>query len=375
MAAKVVMVAVPTVLGIASIRVYTVKDIPADQLVTREKLNIYTRLPQSARTQFVPESPGVVESGLTAARESLLPFIQAVKGACVSVKRGTVSLYRAGEDAYYYLKDPPPGFLPRFGTVTMAGLLGMFLARKGSRFKRLVIPLGLMSAGASVCYPAQTVAVLKVTGKKAYAAGQWSSAAVSSLLTSKETVASQSAAETNPESTVAEGPSDPNSSADPLMQSATISDPEVTSAACVPDWDETAVGVTAEEESSVTLTETPTAQDHTQTTAGSASAFTDDPAYTSSAAETREAVSAESSPSSEDTPPPKASGDSAAPFAESAGDRGPVAAVEQTLTPPPPVHQPTTENSKEGSGFKADPVLMDFGQSSPEDEDLYSTRS
>lgn len=28
-----------------------------------------------------------------------------------------------------------------------------------------------------------------------------------------------------------------------------------------------------------------------------------------------------------------------------------------------------------GSGFKSDPALMDFGQSSPEDEDLYSTRS
>lgn len=27
-----------------------------------------------------------------------------------------------------------------------------------------------------------------------------------------------------------------------------------------------------------------------------------------------------------------------------------------------------------GSGFKPDPSLMDFGQSSPEDEDLYSTR-
>lgn len=34
-------------------------------------------------------------------------------------------------DVFYYLKDPPPEFLPRFGTITMAGLLGMFLARKG----------------------------------------------------------------------------------------------------------------------------------------------------------------------------------------------------------------------------------------------------
>lgn len=35
-------------------------------------------------------------------------------------------------DVYFYLKDPPPEFLPRFGTITMAGLLGMFLARKGN---------------------------------------------------------------------------------------------------------------------------------------------------------------------------------------------------------------------------------------------------
>uniref|UniRef100_A0A3Q2QRC7 MICOS complex subunit n=1 Tax=Fundulus heteroclitus TaxID=8078 RepID=A0A3Q2QRC7_FUNHE len=65
-------------------------------------------------------------------------------------------------DVYYYVIDPPPDFLPRFGTITMAGLLGMFLARKGSRFKRVAVPLGLMSAGASVCYPAQAVSVLKV---------------------------------------------------------------------------------------------------------------------------------------------------------------------------------------------------------------------
>lgn len=38
----------------------------------------------------------------------------------------------ASTDVYYYLKDPPPEFLPRFGTITMAGLLGMFLARKGN---------------------------------------------------------------------------------------------------------------------------------------------------------------------------------------------------------------------------------------------------
>lgn len=90
-------------------------------------------------------------------------------------------------------------------------LISIDPALLGSRFKRTVVPLGLMSAAASVCYPAQAVAVVKVislnanlmrstspltgklslsflsqvTGKKVYAAGQWGSAAVASLFASK----------------------------------------------------------------------------------------------------------------------------------------------------------------------------------------------
>ncbi|XP_053285271.1 MICOS complex subunit MIC27 [Pleuronectes platessa] len=264
MAAKVVMVAVPAVLGIASIRVYTVSEAPAGGLVTREKLNIYTPLSQSAEVQFVPESPGVIESGLTAARESILPFALAVKGSCVSVKRQSVNLYHSGQDVFYYLKDPPPGFLPRLGTITMAGLLGMFLARKGSRFKRVAVPLGLMSAGVSVCYPAQAVAVIKVTGRKVYAAGQWSSAAVSSLLTpkpqepvAKEISASQpeSATVSSPESAVVEALEVSSDTDISSSQSATIPETEVESAESVPSSDEPITAVITKEASSVTLTE------------------------------------------------------------------------------------------------------------------------
>ncbi|XP_070769572.1 MICOS complex subunit MIC27 [Enoplosus armatus] len=510
MAAKVVMVAVPTVLGIASIRVYTVSEAPTGGLVTREKLNIYTPLPQSAQAQFVPERPGLIQSGLTTAREGILPFVQAVQGACVSVKRGSVNLYHAGEDVYYYLKDPPPGFLPRFATINMAGLLGMFLARKGSRFKRLAVPLGLMSAGASVCYPAQTVAVLKVTGKKVYAAGQWSTAAVSSLLTpkSQEPLAKQITASSpqaatvpNPESAVVEEASEPIT--DSSVQSA-IPETEVESAESVPVSDEPIVAVITEEASSVTLTEispdqTPT-ETNTDPVAHSVSAETETtipseeipvpveseepkqaaedvstdaspaeptpslepdmveaapveaapveaapveaapveaapveaapveaapveaasteaapaeaapveaapveaapvetaPAETApveaapveaapvEAASTEaapvEAAPVEAAPSSEEPPAPKASDEAAVPVDECAelADPPQVAAVEETpaptLTPEPPL-QPAAENSKGGSGYKPDPALMDFGQSSPEDEDLYSTRS
>ncbi|XP_053179511.1 MICOS complex subunit MIC27 [Scomber japonicus] len=532
MAAKVVMVAVPTVLGIASIRVYTVKEVSADGLVTREKLNIYNPLPPSTQVHFVPDKPGVIESGLTTARESILPFVHTVKGACVSVKRGSVNLYHAGEDLYYYLKDPPPGFLPRFGTITIAGLLGMFLARKGSRFKKLALPLGLMTAGASVCYPAQAVAVCKVTGKKVYAAGQWSSATVSSLLTymsqepvAKEIAASKPQAATvpNPESAVVEEAqsaachaSEPSSTTDDSAQSTVLSETEVQSVESVPVSDEPIVNGT-EEVSSVTLTEispdqpptetntdlvvqsvpaettppselpapveseeppalkpaseevsteasaaepTPSLEPETVEPAPIESALAEPAPVESAPAEAApvesapvesapaeaapvesapvesapaeaasvesapaepapvesapaeaaavksapaeaapvesapaeaapvESAPAEAAPSTEEPPAPKTSEEPAAVAVvesadlESASEPELVAAVEEaptpTHTPPPPLpplEQPAADNNKGGSGFKPDPALMDFGQSNPEDEDLYSTRS
>ncbi|XP_023129883.2 MICOS complex subunit MIC27 isoform X1 [Amphiprion ocellaris] len=485
MAAKVVMVAVPTVLGLASIRVYTVNEVPADGLVTRERLNIYTPLPQSPQVKFVPESPGIIESGLTAAREGVLPFVLAVKGTCVSVKRGSVNLYHTGQDVYYYLKDPPPGFLPRFGTITMAGLLGMFLARKGSQFKRVAVPLGLMSAGASVCYPAQAVAVFKVTGKKVYAAGQWSSAAVSSLFTPKEPVAKEIVAPL-PQSATVPNPEPPSSPTETLAKSSTISETEVESADSAPISEEPVAAVKTEEESSVTLTEISPDQAPTETStaplansvpvetetsplsgalpdpvesveASDAKPAAEDVSTDTSPAEPTassepetievapvesvpvepspvesvpvesvpvesvpvesvpvksvpvesvpvesvpvesvpvesvpvesvpvesvptESAEVESVPSIEEPSAPKASDEPAEPVVESA-EPGPAAepAVEKTpiLTLPlPPLEQPAAENSKEGSGFKPDPSLMDFGQSNPEDEDLYSTRS
>lgn len=388
------MVAVPTVLGIASIRVYTVKEAPTDGLVSRDRLNVYTPLSGGDPPKFAPESPGLIEKGLTTSREGVLPLVQAVKGACLSVKRGSVNLYHAGEDVYYYLIDPPPGFLPRFGTITMAGLLGMFLARKGSRIKRLVVPLGLMSAGASVCYPAQAVSVLKVTGQKVYAAGQWSSAAASSLLTTKEPVAKENV------------PSQPQPSSEPEQQSVLTSDSsakksdiletEVESAESVPISDEPVVTITTEEESLVA----PTGKSPTET-AGSEPVQTepsapveskeesdgkrasDDVSFDATPAsselesvhdESAAAISAdESEPSSEGHVPTEPVTE-----LESADERS-LPALEETptsapITQPPP-QQPAEENRKEGSGFKPDPTLMDFGQSSSEDEDLYSTRS
>ncbi|KAM3613250.1 uncharacterized protein V6R79_023004 [Siganus canaliculatus] len=457
MAAKVVMVAVPTVLGIASIRVYTVKEVPADGLVPREKLNIYTPLSSSAQLQFVPEKPGVIQSGLTTVRESIQPVAQAVKGAYVSVKRGSVNLYHTGEDVYYYLKDPPPEFIPRFGTITMAGLLGMFLTRRGSQLKKLAVPLGLMSAGASVCYPAQAVSVLKVTGKKVYAAGQWSSAAVSSLLTPKP----------KPESVTAPQPQaapEAGSTTESSVQNSSTPEAEVEPA----KPDEAIAAVVTEEASTdpVTLsvsgeangtvpteeipvpvqseesTDTKQAEENVSTEASPDQAtLSSEPEIVEAAPAAIEVSSAEAAPveaspaeagamevssseaapvepasveaspgeaapaepapvdpapvepsevalPSEEPPSSKLSDEPSVPVIESAepqpapqpevADSPQVAAVEETPAPAltsPPAQEPAPGSSKGGSGFKPDPAMMDFGQSSPEDEDLYSTRS
>uniref|UniRef100_H2T0P7 MICOS complex subunit n=1 Tax=Takifugu rubripes TaxID=31033 RepID=H2T0P7_TAKRU len=320
------------------------------------QLNIYTPLPQSAQAQVVPERSGIIQSGITTAREGIQPFAQASK-VLILILHLTLHQY-----VYYYLKDPPPEFLPRFGTITMAGLLGMFLARKGSRFKRTVVPLGLMSAAASVCYPAQAVAVVKVTGKKVYAAGQWSSAAVASLFASK------------PQEPVTKDPTSPhNTSRDtpqpdpfrhrydrsPLLFQSKVSTyvfPFCSSVASIEEPSDT------KQVSSQPDVSTPSIEPKTLEAAQI------------------DAVQAE------DAPAEVTSVDS-----EPSGNRNifPYSPEQQrkkkVLWPVMKLKDISFKAEKEkmnkclgisdGSGFKADPALMDFGQSSPEDEDLYSTRS
>ncbi|KAI5089614.1 apolipoprotein O-like [Silurus meridionalis] len=132
------------------------------------KLSIYSAEPPELGC--VEEKPGHLQTRLGQMRVGLQPYVKVVQNTFTSVKVGAVSIYQAGEDTYDFLRDPNPGFLPRVGVITVSGLAGLILARKGSRLKRLVLSLGLMSAGAAVCYPMHTVGVLKMTGKKVYAA-------------------------------------------------------------------------------------------------------------------------------------------------------------------------------------------------------------
>ncbi|MCJ8748909.1 hypothetical protein PDJAM_G00170060 [Pangasius djambal] len=169
MVAKVVKLAVvPAALGLASFRVYAVTEEKTDEQFSPRELSVYSTEPPALR--YVEEKPGHLQAGFGLMRVGLQRYVRAVQNTCTSVKVGAISLYRAGQDAYNFLRDPPPGFLPRVGIITVSGLAGLILARKGSRLKRIGVPLALTTAGAAVCYPTRTVGVLKVTGKKAYAA-------------------------------------------------------------------------------------------------------------------------------------------------------------------------------------------------------------
>ncbi|KAK3508994.1 hypothetical protein QTP70_015745 [Hemibagrus guttatus] len=169
MVAKVVKwTVIPAALGLASFRVYAMTEDRTDEQISPRELPIYSAdLPA---LHYVEERAGHLQSGIGLMRARFQSCVRAVQNTCTSVKVRAISLYQTGQDTYNFLKDPPPGFLPRVGIITVSGLSGLILARKGSRTKRIGVSLVMTSVGAAVCYPLHTVAVLQVTGKKVYTA-------------------------------------------------------------------------------------------------------------------------------------------------------------------------------------------------------------
>ncbi|XP_060105594.1 MICOS complex subunit MIC27 [Heteronotia binoei] len=178
--------AVPAALACASVNVYAVaKEEPKSQPVKAHQLSVYNAPPLKSR--YVDEQPGRLQTGISSVRTSTSYYINGCKNAYFFVKNGVISSIQFGKDAYVYLKNPPPEFLPKVGAVTLSGLTGLVLARKGSRFKKIAYPVGLCTLCISLCYPAQSVIVAKVTGKKLYSASHKTYEAIGSLWTKRST--------------------------------------------------------------------------------------------------------------------------------------------------------------------------------------------
>ncbi|NXO25337.1 MIC27 protein, partial [Cisticola juncidis] len=162
------------------------KDESKSQLVKPDKLPIYGAPPP--KSKYIEEQPGRLQQQLLAVRTSIGHYFGWCQSAYIFVRNGIMNSVQFGKDAYVYLNNPPPDFVPRAAVITVSGLAGVVLARKGSRFKKIAYPLGLTTVGYSVCYPAQSVVIAKVTGKKLLCASHQTYEAVRSLWADKETV-------------------------------------------------------------------------------------------------------------------------------------------------------------------------------------------
>ncbi|NXX29381.1 MIC27 protein, partial [Nicator chloris] len=156
------------------------------QLVKPDKLPIYRAPPP--KSKYIEEQPGYLQQQLWALRTTTGRYFGWSQSVYVCVKNGIMDSIQFGKDAYDYLNNPPPDFFPKAAVITLLGLGGVVLARKGSRFKKIAYPLGLTTVGYSVCYPAQSVVIAKVTGKKLLCASHQTYEAVRSLWADKETV-------------------------------------------------------------------------------------------------------------------------------------------------------------------------------------------
>ncbi|XP_064837527.1 MICOS complex subunit MIC27 isoform X2 [Oncorhynchus masou masou] len=451
MAATVVKLAViPAAMGLASFRVYAMSQYKTETvLLSPRELSIYA--PDPPATHYMNEQPGALQNGLGVVRVGLQPYVTAVKNAYTSVKVGAVTVYTAGHDTYEFLRDPSPGFMPRVGVITVSGLAGLILARKGSRLMRLGVPLGMATVGTSVCYPTQTVGVVKITGQKMYAASQYTTS-MASIFKSKPkevtppTVSLEQAPQaTIPEPDVSEAkplpeaessepatpavdkvsPTEPSSASGPVEGAPSVVEPAPQSTTEVaPAEGSIDTEPATAEPGAVTVVE----QEAVQTALVPAPAPpVEEPAEEIPAPAPVEAVPV-SPPAAEviPLPPPaeetelpplapveeEAAPSPPAPVEEEDAAPSPPAPVEEDAAPsppaaeesapapiegvvdPPPVAEKTAPapvddatppaTTEEPSGivtktagkpkFAPDPKLIDLGQASPEDADLYSTR-
>ncbi|XP_048850609.1 MICOS complex subunit MIC26-like isoform X1 [Brienomyrus brachyistius] len=159
-----------------------------------EELSLYTT-PQQ-KFKYVEPEEGQIEQTVAQLRQTVQPYtsryqqtglsvFEKIQGFFGAVKPSVEKSVQFGKDSYEYLKDPPSEFYAQAGVIGFAGILGLFLARAGSRIKKLIYPTGLMALGASLYYPQQAASIAKTTGDSVYDLSLQAYVALETLLKDK----------------------------------------------------------------------------------------------------------------------------------------------------------------------------------------------
>ncbi|XP_078067418.1 MICOS complex subunit MIC27-like isoform X2 [Mustelus asterias] len=160
--------ALPAGLGMVSYKVYASSKSPQDKdLIKPEQLSVYNE--PSTNSKYIIEQPGWLLQRISGVRRTVQPYAAQCKGAYNALKNSAENTIAFGKGAYVFLKDPPEGFFPRMGVITVSGLAGLILASRGPQFKKMLYPAGLATVGMAICYPQEAISVAKFSGQKMYA--------------------------------------------------------------------------------------------------------------------------------------------------------------------------------------------------------------
>ena len=154
-------------LSLLTFKVYasSKKDSPHKDTVKVNELSLYS-IPED-QSKYVEEPRTQIEESISHLQHYFEPYTSWCQEKYSQNKPRIQSLVQWGLDSYEYLQNAPPGFFPRLGVISFAGVVGLILAR-GSKIKKLVYPPGFMGFAASLYYPQQGIVFVQVSGEKLY---------------------------------------------------------------------------------------------------------------------------------------------------------------------------------------------------------------
>ncbi|XP_069748538.1 MICOS complex subunit MIC26-like [Narcine bancroftii] len=155
-----------TSLAFVSIPVFAQSKEETKKVLKVEQMSLYTTPAKTFR--FEEAKPTRLEESISMLRKSAEPYTTQYQGVYNNFKPKIEQTVQFGKDSYTFLKNPPPGFYPRAGVITLAGVAGLLLAGRGSRVRKIIYSCGFVAACGSLYYPQATVEIAKATSSSFY---------------------------------------------------------------------------------------------------------------------------------------------------------------------------------------------------------------